>query len=154
MVVPNLERLETIRDGERFEPIDRNFWGVTFRDDRSFYATMGTGSDTYLVRGDLATRTLTVLHRNVECPALSPAGDRIGFKRRKPDGDWRFTVLDLRTGREVPLAETRSVDDQLAWLDNEDVMYSAGGAIMKVRADGTGTPTVLIAHGASPTVVA
>ena len=55
VVERTLERFMVIRDGQRFEPRDRNFWGVTFaKDGSTFFATMGTGAHTYLVRGDLA----------------------------------------------------------------------------------------------------
>ena len=54
---------------------------------------------------------------------------RASATRRRSAHDpttWRFTVLDLATGTETPLAETRSVDDQLAWLDDAHLLYSDG----------------------------
>jgi hypothetical protein len=48
----NLERFQTLRDGEAFDAPDFNFWGLTFTDDPNrFYATLGTGGETYLVEG-------------------------------------------------------------------------------------------------------
>ena len=67
-----------------------------------------------------------MLHENVECPSLSPDGTKIAFKKASGPSTarkWRFTVLDLRTGVETPLPETRSIDDQLAWLDDSHVLY-------------------------------
>jgi hypothetical protein len=55
----------------------------------------------------------------------------------------------------TPLAETRSVDDQAAWLGNDTVMYAlrrAGRAadVWAVPADGTGKPALLIPDAESP----
>ena len=36
---------------------------------------------------------------------------------------WRLHLLDLATMAETPLAETRNVDDQVEWLDNDRVLY-------------------------------
>ena len=66
---------------------------------------------------------------------------------------WRFHVLDLSSGKETPLAETRSVDDQLEWLDDAHVLYRAGDAIWVVPADGSGAPRRYLANADSPAVV-
>jgi hypothetical protein len=152
-VVANLERLHVFRDGRAFDPLNRNFWGVTFVDDRTFYATMASGNTTWLVRGDLRTRTMRTVHENVECPSVSPDGVHIGFKRRVASGAWRFTVLDLATGVETPLAERESVDDQLAWVDGSRLAYGWQGAVWVVRANGSGRPRLLLPNAQSPTVV-
>jgi len=66
-------------DGKRFAAADFNFWGVTFaRESNTFYA-LQTACKTYLVRGDLGLRKLTVLHENVECPSLSPDNRLIAY---------------------------------------------------------------------------
>jgi hypothetical protein len=81
----------------------------------------------YLVKGDIATQTATVLRENVECPSLSPNGTRIAYKKRLQSGDrvvWELHVLHLASGRDTSLDEERSVDDQLEWLDNERVLYA------------------------------
>lgn len=157
----NLEEFTVIRDGERYESEDVNFWGVTFADDSNrFYATLSTRGQTYLVEGDIAERRLVAKRENVECPSLSPDGTRIGFKKRmNPRGEapiWRFHVLDLATGKETPLAEARSIDDQLEWLDNDTLLYGSGDSthtIMAVAADGTGQPRRLLSQAASPTAL-
>jgi hypothetical protein len=52
----NLEKFDLVLHGKAASPRDRNIWGVTFADDdNTFYATVGTGGETYLVRGDLAS---------------------------------------------------------------------------------------------------
>jgi hypothetical protein len=141
-VIGDLEEFSTWRDGKRFSAADFNFWGVTFaRDSHTFYATLQTAAGapptrgrspqrarTYLVRGDLGLRRLTVLHENVECPSLSPDNRLIAFKKRVSwDQDpWRLYLLDLATMTEAPIeAEHRSIDDQIEWLDDAHILYSA-----------------------------
>ncbi len=81
--VADVEDFHVTRDGEDFRSIDFNFWGVTFaKDDRTFYATLGTGGDTYLVRGDIRDRTVKTMRQNAECPSLSPDGTRVVYKKR------------------------------------------------------------------------
>jgi Tol biopolymer transport system component len=107
---------------------------------------------------------MTVIREGIECPSLSPDGTRIAFKQRSDGGfgpvTWRLAVLDLGTGAVTPLAETRNVDDQAAWLDDDTVMYglsrtegSAVTDVWAVPADGTGAPLVLIEGAWSPRVV-
>ena len=62
---------------------------------------------------------------NVECPSLSPNNREIAFKRRLPGSvvKWRLSVVDLTTLKVDPLAETRSVDDQVEWLNNTTIIY-------------------------------
>src|SRR4051812_44565690 len=106
----NLEKTFAIfRGGRRLDKPDINVWGVTFAsDDDTFYATVGTGGKTYLWKGSIKRRNGQVIHENVECPSLSPDGTRIGYKKLVGKlGIWRFTVLDLATMKETPLAETR-----------------------------------------------
>ncbi|MFI5756278.1 TolB family protein [Streptomyces sp. NPDC051569] len=155
----SLEDFRAVRDGRTVHAKDINYWGVTFAgDDRHFYATMATGGTTYLVRGDLAARTVTTLRTNVECPSLSPDGTRVAFKKRVPglpaDAPWRLYVLDLRSMRETPLAEARSVDDQLVWADARTVVYSLpgdfGADLYTLPSDGSGSPRRLMEAALAP----
>jgi hypothetical protein len=155
---PSLEEYSITRDGHRLHAADINFWGVTFADDRHFYATLATGGHTYLVRGDVTARTVTTLRGNVECPSLSPDGTRIAFKKRvaglPSDAPWRLYVLDLATLREWPLGETRSVDDQAVWSDNATVVYSMpgdyGSDLYSTPADGSGSARPLAVSALAP----
>jgi hypothetical protein len=155
--ISELEQFAVMRGQRRITAVDMNFWGVTFSpgDSDRFFATLATGGKTYLIEGSVSRRTARVIHVNVECPSISPDGTRIAYKRRtESDSDpWRLTVLDLATMRETPLAETRSVDDQAEWLDDDRVLYGVDGAVWVVPADGTGEPTRFMAEADSPAVV-
>ncbi|MFJ8790478.1 TolB family protein [Streptomyces sp. NPDC102462] len=158
-LIPSLERFRIVHDGRVYTSPDVNFWGVTFAaDDRTFYATLATKGTTYLVRGDLRAETVTTLHQNVECPSLSPDGTRVAYKKRvaglPADAPWRLYVLDLRTLRETPLAERRSVDDQVVWRDAHTLVYALpgdyGADLYQVRADGTGASRRVSPAAVSP----
>ncbi|MEU8933338.1 TolB-like translocation protein [Streptomyces sp. NPDC048409] len=161
-LIPSLEAFRVLKDGRAYHAADVNFWGVTFAsDDRTFYATLATKGSTYLVRGDLRARTVTTLHPNVECPSLSPDGTRVAYKKRvkglPKDAPWHLYVLDLRTMRETPLAESRSVDDQAVWKDDRTLVYALpgdyGADLYEVPADGTGTARRLTTSAVSPAYV-
>lgn len=164
LLVANLEELPVIRDGKPFYSLDFNFWGVTFAaDGERFFATLGTGGVMYLVEGSLSDRTIRVVTAGIECPALSPDETRIAFKKRMPGGGrphWRPHVLDLETLEATPLSETRSVDDQVEWLDDENILYalpqeigSPIGDVWVLPADGSGRPEILLEEASSPTVL-
>lgn len=161
-LIPTLESFRIIKDGHVYHAADVNFWGVTFAaDDRTFYATLATKGSTYLVKGNLHTHTVTTIHTNVECPSLSPDGTRIAFKKRAKglpkDAPWHLYVLNLRTMRETPLAEPRSVDDQAVWRDDHTIVYALpgdyGADLYEVSADGTGSARRISTAAVSPAYV-
>lgn len=160
----NLEKFQLILDGAEVSPADRNVWGVTFDAEGSgFYATVATGGSPYLVRGDLAKRTLTTIRKGAECPALSPDGSQVAYKKDIGKGEvhWAVAVLDLATGTERVLErEERSVDDQLQWLDDDTLLYALPRDddpgvtdVWALAADGASSPKVLIERAWSPAVV-
>ena len=159
--IADLEDFTVIRSGRPYTARDVNFWGVTFAENSNrFLATLSTRGRTYMVEGDIAARRVVLGRENVECPSLSPDGMRIGYKKRTNRGSavprWRFHVLDLASGQDTPLAETRSVDDQLEWLDDKTLLYGSqesSNAVMAVRADGTGEPRRFLNQARSPTVL-
>jgi hypothetical protein len=155
VLVDDLEQFTVIRNGERFQSPDFNFWGVTFaHDSNRFYATLASRGKTYLVEGEITTRQARVLHENVECPSLSPDNTRIAFKKRVGDSpEWRLHVLDLATLTETPLAETRTVDDQVEWLDDQHILYAVTSDIWMVPTDGSGQPRKFVSQALSPAVV-
>jgi hypothetical protein len=156
----NLETFTTWRDGQVFQSPDFNFWGVTFaRDSDLFYATLRSLGVTYLVRGSVSARAITIIGQGVECPSLSPDGTRLAFKKFMPEGKWRLTVLDLATMTETLLAETESIDDQVEWLDDRHILYQRIDldpppwmSVMVLPADGSGAPEVFVSNAISPAV--
>lgn len=162
----NLEDFRVELDGKSYRSVDINYWGVTFTNDGArFYATLSTKGNTYLVAGDLAAKTVRTLRRNAECPSLSPDGTRVAFKKRMSVDSlpgWRLAVLDLATSTETLLAETKSVDDQVEWLDDKNVLYglprnggvgTAATDVWVTPADGSGAPAVLVPDADSPAVI-
>ncbi|WP_329129621.1 TolB-like translocation protein [Streptomyces sp. NBC_01476] len=160
-LLPNMEDFAITLNGRKYRNVDDNFWGVTFAaDDDTFYATLGTGGKTYLMKGSVSRRSVaSVGVQNLECPSLSPDGTRIAFKKRILSGAslWHEYVLDLRTLKQTPLAEHRSVDDQAAWLDNDTVAYALpkegdtkSTDLWSVPADGSGSAHLVIPDASSP----
>jgi hypothetical protein len=166
LLADDLEKFTILRHGAPIREVDFNLWGVTFaRDSRRFYATLRTGGKTFLLEGDLSVRQARVLRENVECPSLSPDNTHLAFKKREGGGlrpvTWRLSVLELRTLEDRPLAETRSVDDQVEWLDDRHVLYSLPEAMEAtaatdtwvVPADGSGQPRLFMSKAYSPVVL-
>jgi len=151
--VGQLEQFEVSKDGVPFDAVDFNFWGVTFDpgDSDRFYATLGTGGVHYLVEGSVSGKSMRVLRDGVECPSLSPDGKRIAFKSRLGDeARWRLRVLDLATLADHAVAEERSIDDQVEWLDDGTLAYSDERNVYTVPADGSGEPELLVKDATSP----
>lgn len=164
-IIGDLEEFSAEMEGRPFRRIDFNYWGVTFvpnTDD--FFATLGTGGVFYLVKGSISGRRIEVVRDEVECPSLSPDGQRIAYKwRTKEDGRliWRLRVMQLETDEVITVNEYRSVDDQVEWVDSERILYglprniagSGSSDVWIARADGTGEPELFIANASSPSVV-
>jgi hypothetical protein len=159
----DLEQFVSKRNGQVIRAADFNFWGVTFaRDGNTFYATLDTAGVSYLVRGDARGRTLEVLQPNVECPSLSPDNSRIAFKKRvgaRSLGWWQIAVLKLDTMTETVLNnETRSVDDQVEWLDDARVVYhltngNTAADLWALEVDNSSPPQRLLESAYSPAVI-
>jgi len=148
-----LEQFRVTKDGRPFDAVDFNFWGVTFvpGDDDRFYATLGTGGVHYLVEGSVSDRSMKVLRDGVECPSLSPDGSQIAYKSRLgSESRWRLRVLDVATLADHAVAEKRSIDDQVEWLDDDTLVYSDGRNVYTVPADGSGSPQLLVRDATSP----
>lgn len=160
----NLEEFTLVLDGRQAAPSDRNVWGVSFVDAETFYATVATGGRTWLVEGNLATRTLTSVTDNAECPSVSPDGTRVAFKVDVDRGSasvWEIAVLDLVTMERTLIGRgTRGLDDQVEWLDGDTLIYGLPRAdevgvsdvwAVDTRADGE--PRLLVEEAWSPTVI-
>lgn len=163
-VIANLQVLPIYLNGSAIAAIDVNVWGVTFMPDSdAFYATVGTGAHTYLARGSVMERQMRVVRDDVECPSVSPDGRRIAFKKRVPGppGVWRIHVMETAALEDWPVAETRSIDDQVEWIDADTLVYalpreggpSAVTDLWSVPAGGSGQPTLVASDASSPAVV-
>lgn len=159
----DLEQFKTRRDGRAVWKEDFNFWGLTFASDSdTFYATLDTDGVSHLVKGSVRARQVEMLKPGVECPSLSPDNTRIAFKKRvgaRSRGWWQLTVLRLDTMAEtVVSAETRSVDDQVEWLDDRRVVYhlangTTSADLWAVPVDNSGPPERVLVSAYSPAVV-
>jgi hypothetical protein len=158
--IAELEEFAVTRNGAPFKAVDFNFWGVTFaRDGNRFYATLRSGGKNYLVEGDIDARTARVLREGVECPSLSPDNTRLVFKKRSGAALWQLRLLDLATLEDTALAETRNVDDQAEWLDDNAIAYmlpgdasggSSQGDIWTVAVASPAPPRILVRQAYSP----
>src|SRR5206468_1757875 len=156
-----LEAFSVSRDGKPFHRVDFNFWGVTFaREGHRFFATLSTGGTPFLIEGDVDRREARVVASGVECPSLSPDDSRIVFKKRVSQGlgwEWRLWVLELSTMSQHALGETRSINDQVDWLDDTHVLYQDSSAegtdIWILGTEGTDKPQRFVRHAFSPSVV-
>ena len=162
----DIESVAVTRDGTPCRAVDFNFWGVTFaRDSRRFYATLGTGGRILLVEGDVAARTMRVVAEDIECPSLSPDETHIAFKKRLGSGFdawWQPAVVDLATMTVRQLPESKHIDDQIEWLDDEHILYAVGHSasatvrradIWKIAIDGATPSSIFLADAESPAVV-
>ena len=113
----------TFRDGEPVLDESRNFWGVTFVDSDLFYATLGIEGETFIVEGRVSTSRMDVIHENASCPEVSPDGSTIVAKEQRGDS-FQLVAIDVATGARRDLGETRSVDDQVEWADDDNVLYA------------------------------
>ena len=123
--------------------------------------TAAAGGTTWLMYGSLAGNTMVSVRQDAECPSISPDHTRVAFKIRQGQiapGTWHVAVLDLATGHEQVVAENRSIDDQVEWLDNDTLLYQlprqdteATNDIWQIPADGSGSPSIFIPKASSLT---
>jgi hypothetical protein len=156
----NVEEFTITQDGAEVTAVDVNVWGVTFSaDGESFYATVKTGGEVFLARGDVSKQAVEMLDVPAECPSLSPSGKLLAYKAVSGPGIWEIRVRSLADDSVTVVAETRSVDDQIEWLDDATVVYGLGREgeavtdVWAAPADGSGQPQVLIPQAWSPAVV-
>ncbi len=161
----DIEQFSLVVDGATVAPVDRNLWGVTFVDDDTFYATAQSQSlgHTWLVKGSISKKTLTAIQDGGACPSVSPDGTRIAFKVETATDPvhWAIGIFDLKDGTQRVLdGETHSLDDQIAWLDDETIMYGlpreneAGVTdVWSLDLTAGAKPTLLIPQAWSPQVV-
>ena len=117
-----LDFTTVLGDGTILDLQERNFWGTSYVTDEQFYATVGFGGGTDLVFGDVATGRLEIVFENASCPAISPDGSTIVAKEQRDDA-FQLVAIDVATGSRRDLAETRSIDDQVEWIDDTSIVY-------------------------------
>lgn len=138
----SLESWTFVVDGEKFTASDRNFWGVSFVDDDTFYVTAASQSadTTWIATGSVSTRTITALRDGGECPSVSPDRSMVAYKKVQRIEDaqkvWAYAVLDLASSDETLYPVTEGCDDQIEWLDDTTILYGMP------RADEPGTTDV------------
>ena len=59
-------------------------------------------------------------------------------------------MLDVATLEDHAVAEKRSIDDQVEWLDDDTLAYSDGTNVYTVPADGSGEAQLLVKDATSP----
>lgn len=159
----NLEDFTASVDDRELTAVDRNVWGVTFAADaQTFYATVASGGQTWLMRGSLSDRTLRAVASNAECPSLSPDGRHIAYKKRRGATmpvHWDIAVLDLATHKEQLIRLPNGLDDQLEWLDDRTLLFGqprpnavGDSDVWRLDAAAGSTPELFIEHAWSPSV--
>jgi hypothetical protein len=158
------DAIEVRPDAERYRAVDGNWWGVTFVPGQpdAVYATYGSGGVAEVLRVDAATGIAEPALPLGACPSVSPDGRYVVFKRRVEGASAprSLIVRDLRSGEEWELGETRFVDDQVEWLDDDTVLYAMNrddatlvqpvADVWAVDVAPGAVPSVLVPFAASP----
>ncbi|WP_147383879.1 hypothetical protein [Noviherbaspirillum sedimenti] len=123
--MPPLENWNIFHNNVQISSKDMNLWGVSFdpRNPDIFYVTAAIKERPYLARGSISARRIDLLRPGIECPSVSPDGSKLAFKKRRGRTGWAPAVLDLASDRETVFQESRSIDDQIEWLDNHTLVY-------------------------------
>jgi hypothetical protein len=157
-LLTSLETWPLFHNSERVIAIDLNLWGVTFMpgDSDHFFATARYNRKNYLVEGRISTKQMTVIYDNVECPSISPDGTRIAFKQAVPGFGWVPAIIDLKTMQQTTLDEASSLDDQIEWLDANQIIYELRAGAegeLRVRDARANTPSKRwLGNASSPAV--
>ena len=129
----SLVQYEVDSDDPRYDNLEPQYWGMTFANDDEFYVTGFFGDEPEVMRGSIETQTLVPTGWDGSCPSLSPDGKTIVFKEPRLDGGFSLAAVDIESGRRWVINESKSVDDQVEWLDNDTILYA-------VHPDGGDTP--------------
>lgn len=102
------------------------YWGVSFGDQDRFWVTGYFDDETgpEIMIGDVATMTLEPAGHFGSCPSVSPDGATVVFKKTRAAGGFVLVALDIESGTETVVGETRSVNDQVEWIDNDTIIYA------------------------------
>ena len=151
--IGQLEQFDVSKDGQPFDAVDFNFWGVTFAPRLRTASTRPSAPAgiTTWSRATSAARSMRVLRDGVECPSLSPDGKQIAYKSRIGDENrWRLRVLDLARWPTTPSPRrARSTIRSSGWTTST-LAYSDGIDVYTVPADGSGEAKLLVRDATSP----
>lgn len=159
----DLETSFVTYDGDQIvRNADRNYWGVSFVDSDRFFATVGFDDTTSVVEGRISDSRLDIVFPDATCPEVSPDGSTVVAKEQRGDR-FQLVAIDVDSGERRDLGETRSVDDQVEWVDDDTIVYAlpnpdAGTAAQPVfdiwAVDTTpgATPRLLVPFADSPAV--
>ncbi len=112
-------------DEARFDNQNPQYWGITFASDEDeIYVTGFFGAKPEVMRGTLNNMTIEPTGWVGSCPSLSPDGKTLVFKELTADNTYDLIAVDLETNTKHKLGETRTVDDQVEWLDNDTILYA------------------------------
>ena len=112
-------------DEARFNNQNPQYWGITFAaDEDEIYVTGFFGDKPEVMHGTLDNMTIEPTGWVGSCPSLSPDGKTLVFKEMTADNSFELVVVNLETNTKHTLGETRSVDDQVEWLDNDTILYA------------------------------
>ncbi|MFT4595932.1 MAG: hypothetical protein ACI9TF_000169 [Paracrocinitomix sp.] len=116
----------TIASNEaRFNNQNPQYWGVTFAaDEDEVYITGFFGDMPEVMHGTLNNMTIEPTGWVGSCPSLSPDGETLVFKEMTADNNFELVAVNLETNTKHKLGETRPVDDQVEWLDNDTILYA------------------------------
>lgn len=151
----------------QFADSSAQYWGASFADPagETFYATAHYGTGPVVVHGRVAEQTVSEPLLDGSCPSVSPDGTRLVYKAMRPGGGFDLTVYDIESGESRQLNETRSVDDQVEWLDDNTILYALHPEgesdelvdpsfdIWKLSLDEDAVPELIIPAASSPAVV-
>lgn len=140
-------------EGQQVDNPERNYWGVTFADSDTFYATLGIGPDTSIIEGSVSTSRIQVVHENATCPEISPDGSTLVVKELRDGDRFQLVAIDLASGARRDLGEVRSVEDQVEFLDNSTIIYGLPNEAEGTDAQPAWDVWALDLNGGSPQLI-
>lgn len=134
----DMSTYEVVSDRTEFKFDEPTYWGVSFGTDGEFWVTGQFDGFLEVLKGSTVDQTLTPTGLTGSCPSVSPDGKTLVYKRQvieygKADR-YQLVAHDLETGNEWELGESRSVDDQVEWLDNDTILYGLHAPGVEVAA--------------------
>ena len=83
---------------------------------------------------------------------MVPKRERVGLRGGTAGQPRQLSVLNLATMQETPLSETRNVDGQMEWLDNNHILYTPSTPHLEIwvaAVDGSALPGMPVSDAVS-----